>query len=436
MEIGPRRDRMDVGVQRTQSDCLLNGEGLVTARAGLSDGARRRVAFYSHDAQGLGHTRRNIVIAAALVAARPETDVLLLTGSPEATALPLPPSTEVLTLPTLYKHADGHYSARVLSSPLVEILAMRSRLIETALTAFGPDLFVVDKVARGVQGSLDRALTALRGNGRTRAVLGLRDVLDEAEVARREWESASTTEAIRDLYDVVWVYGDPTVYDPVVEYALPTSVAERVVYTGYLAGPRPPGLQIRYRAVDGVGLPPKPFVLCLVGGGQDDVMLARSFVSAPMPPGRKGVLLTGPHMPAGERQELLELAAARPDMTVHELVTSAHDFISRAEAAVCMGGYNSVCELLGAGCPALVVPRVTPRMEQTLRAQRLARAGWVDVLPAAGATPARIGGWLTWRTHTNRRRRRRIALDGLARIPRLAERLQGSVGPKAAHVAV
>lgn len=59
---------------------------------------RRRIALYSHDTQGLGHVRRNIAIGAALVAAEPRTDVLVLTGAPEATVLPLPPSTEVLTL--------------------------------------------------------------------------------------------------------------------------------------------------------------------------------------------------------------------------------------------------------------------------------------------------------------------------------------------------
>lgn len=65
--------------------------------------APRRVAFYSHDTQGLGHIRRNIALAAALVAAEPDTDVLLLTGNPEAATLPLPPNTDIATLPTIRK---------------------------------------------------------------------------------------------------------------------------------------------------------------------------------------------------------------------------------------------------------------------------------------------------------------------------------------------
>lgn len=398
----------------------------------------RRVAFYSHDTQGLGHTRRNIAIAAALVAARPDTDVLLLTGAPEATVLPLPPSTEVLTLPTLRKHLDGHYSPRVLSTSLRDVLRMRSRLVDAALAAFDPDLFVVDKVARGVHGSLDEALGTLRANGRTRTVLGLRDVLDEPSAARREWAASYTTETVRDLYDEVWVYGDPSVYDLVAEYALPAAVARKVVYTGYLAGPRPACLQVRHQRSDIPTPPPQPFVLCLVGGGEDGIALARAFLRAPLPTGHRGVVLTGPYMPVEQRAELLDAAERRADMAAHEFVSGAHEFIGRADAAVSMGGYNSVCELLAAGCPTLIVPRVVPRREQALRAERLADAGWVDVLAPAAASPERIGGWLRCAVGAGRRPRRPIDLDGLARVPLLAEQLYSMppLAEEVPHVAV
>jgi predicted glycosyltransferase len=391
---------------------------------------RRRVAFYSHDTLGLGHTRRNIKLAAAMVAEHPATDVLLLTGAPEATVLPLPPSTEVLTLPTLRKQLDGGYSPRVLSGPLDELLHMRSCLLETALATYDPDLLVVDKVARGVDGELDRALHTLRAMGRARIVLGLRDVLDEPQTARREWEQSQTTEAIRELYDAVWVYGDPSVYDPVSEYRLPDDVAALVAYTGYLAGPPPECLRARHR-VSRPALPPDgPYVLCQVGGGEDGHALARAFVRAPLPAGHHGVVLTGPHMPAQHRQRLLRDVDGRTDITVHEFVPGAQDFVRRADATVSMGGYNSVCELLAAPGPALVVPRARPRTEQTVRAERLSQAGWVDMLPAAGATPRRIGRWLSRSLHATRRPRRAIDLDGLVRIPRLAAQLHGAAVPE------
>ncbi len=409
----------------------------MTARPAAAAPARRRVALYSHDTQGLGHTRRNIVIAAALVAARPATDVLLLTGAPEATVLPLPPSTEVVTLPTLRKHHDGRYSPRVLSGSLADLLRMRARLVEAALAAFAPDLLVVDKVARGVHGELDPVLKGLRRAGRTRTVLGLRDVLDSAAVARREWHAAGTTEAVRELYDEVWVYGDASLYDPVEEYALPGEVARRMAYTGYLAGPRPACLQVRHQSVPVPAPPQQPFVLCLVGGGEDGHALALAFLRARLPHGHRGVVLTGPYMPAEQRLHLLREARGRRDMTVHEFIPGAHDFIAQARVAVSMGGYNAVCELLGAGCPTLVVPRLTPRSEQAVRAERLAAAGWVDVLPPASATPGPLGEWLASSVHSRRRPRWPLDLGGLTRIPLLAERLLAEPLPaEVPHVAV
>jgi predicted glycosyltransferase len=394
-------------------------------KLGLPPGrARRRIALYSHDTMGLGHVRRNILIAAALVAARPESDVLLLTGIPEATMLPLPPSTDVVTLPALRKHADGHYSPRMLSCSLGDLLRTRSAMIEGALPAFDPDLLIVDKVARGVEGELDGALTSLRDRGRTRGVLGLRDVLDAPAVARREWEQSRTTQTLREFYDAVWVYGDPDLYDPVLEYHLPAEVARMVSYTGYLAGPRPDCLQIRR---DPGPLPPEqPFVLCLVGGGQDGQRLARAFAQARFPRGHHGVLIAGGHMPAQERETVMRVAGQRHDLTVHDFVPGADSFIRQASAAVSMGGYNSVCELLAAGTPALLVPRVTPRAEQEVRADRLARAGWVEMIHPTEAIPGRLGRWLSEALRSSSRPRRNLDRGGLERVPRLADELLGN----------
>lgn len=395
---------------------------------------RRRVALYSHDTQGLGHIRRNINIAAALVADDPSCDVLLLTGTPEATMLPLPPSTEVLTLPALAKDRLGQYSARVFDTPLDEILQLRAALIDTALSSFAPDLFIVDKVARGVGGELDQPLARLRHIGRTRTVLGLRDVLDAPTVTRQDWKRDGCTAAIRDLYDAVWIYGDPAVYDTVLEYRFPQAVADKVTYTGYLAGPRPGQLHTRFPGPSLLPAPEQPYVLCTVGGGQDGVELGRAFLTAVLPSGHHGIVLTGPHMSARDRRELRRLADQRGEVTVHEFVSGAQEFIGRAAAAVSMGGYNSVCELLAAGCPTLLVPRIRPRSEQSVRAERLERAGVVDVLPAAALTAARLGAWLGTAVHAPALIHSGIDLDGLDRIAAIAARLTSSAARDAGVV--
>jgi predicted glycosyltransferase len=61
---------------------------------------RTRVALYSHDTVGLGHTRRQLAIAEQIVRTQPEADLLLVTGNPEASRLPIPQRTDLLTLPS------------------------------------------------------------------------------------------------------------------------------------------------------------------------------------------------------------------------------------------------------------------------------------------------------------------------------------------------
>jgi predicted glycosyltransferase len=383
----------------------------------------RRVAFYSHDTQGLGHTRRNIALAAALVQARPDTDVLLLTGNPEAVVLPLPPRTDVLTLPTIRKTAGGDYAARALESPPEVVLDVRARILDAALGAFAPDLLVVDKVPAGVCGELLPALETLREDGGTRVVLGLREVLDRPAVAVEEWRRSATTEVLVDYYDAVWVYGDPDVYDPVVEYGLPPSVAAMVTYTGYLGHGRAEAVRSRTPRADRVQPPGEPYVLCTVGGGQDGQALARAFASAPLPRGHRGVLLTGPFMDPAVRESLT--AAADPRLTVLDFVPDCEEFVAGAAAVVSMGGYNSVCELLAAGSRALVVPRVTPREEQLVRAERLAERGLLDYCHPDDVTGDLLGGWLAAAVGAPAAAAPPVDLDGLRRVPALADGLLG-----------
>jgi predicted glycosyltransferase len=390
----------------------------------------RRVALYSHDTQGLGHIRRNLAVAAALVGADAHTDVIVLTGNPEAAVLPRPPRTDIVTLPTVRKHADGGYDSRALRVGFEEVIRMRTALLEASLTTFGPDLLVVDKVALGLGGELEPALRRLCGAG-SRVVLGLREVLDAPDAAMREWTVGRTSKAVKKYFDAVWVYGDRAVYDTVAEYRLPRKVAEKVEFTGYLARGRDSGSSPR-----GVVDPPPedPYVLCLCGGGQDGLAVTRTFAAAPLPDGVRGLVVTGPFMRPDARAELRAIAAERPQVEVRELVANVPELVAGARAVVSMAGYNSVCELLAAGTRALLVPRTSPRLEQMVRARRLAELGHADVLEPADATPERVGDWLATAVRTGADGGASgataavpVDLDGLARIPVLADRLLSGV---------
>jgi len=88
-----------------------------------------------------------------------------------------------------------------------------------------------------------------------------------------------------------------------------------------------------------------------------------------------------------------------------------------------MAGYNSVCELLAARSRALLVPRVRPREEQLIRAERLAERGLVDCLHPDRLTPAALAGWMAGAVGSPAPAAEPVDLDGLRRVPQLAEAL-------------
>ncbi len=383
-----------------------------------------RVVLYSHDAQGLGHVRRNLAIAAVL-ASRGGADVLLVTGARESALFAMPPGVECLTLPALSKSPAGEYRSRSLVLSLPALIRLRARTIAAAVEAFSPDVLIADKLPAGIEGELLPTLDLLRARGDVRLVLGLRDVLDEPRVVRREWLRTGAQELMRTAYDAIWAYGDPRIYDLRAEYGLDPSVSARVRWTGYLGrGSGPEG--------DGCGVPGPtdvpagPLSLCLVGGGQDGFSVARAFADATLPAGTGGVVVTGPFMPDDQRKELAVHAAARDDLQVLAFVADPGPLIARARGIVCMGGYNVLCELLHLGRRPLVVPRVSPRQEQIIRSERLAAAGLVDLLSPERLSPERLSAWLAAPSRPRAHPRQVVDLDGLDRLPGLLHEVLGS----------
>jgi len=374
-----------------------------------------RLAFYSHDTMGLGHVRRNLAIARSLLAAHGGT-ALLVTGTREATAFPLPPGCECLSLPSLMKDDDGCYRSRSLDVSLDEIIAVRGGAIRAALASYAPDVLVVDKAPRGVHGELAPALELLRRRGTTHCVLGLRDVLDDPATVDREWCAEDNGAFVDRHYDAIWVYGDPNVCDPIRTHAALGRLRAPVTYTGYLC-PERAVRPTRAHADHAI------HALCLVGGGQDGAALARAFARCRFADGDSGTIVAGPFMPESECLEVESRAAGPEGPRVSRFVADPAPLIERATHVVAMGGYNTVCELLCSESRTLVVPRVVPRREQAIRAERLQALGLLDVLPLERLSAHAIDAWL--RDDPPRCTAARIDRSGLTRLPELVAELTG-----------
>ena len=418
------------------AEAFGNGHEAVSLR-------RWRIALYSNDAMGLGHVRRNLLIAQALAASLVEPAILMMAGTRQATAFAMPPGVDCLTFPALRRDGDGQYQARCLNIPLRDLIDLRAKIICATLEMFEPEVLIVGNLPLGAARELEPALASLRARGGTRCVLGLRDVLDEPARVRRAWAKLANEQAIGDYYDAVWVYGDPAVYDPVREYRFSREVADKVRYTGYLdqrlrlqlAPPPDPAGGAGEDPGEGDGPDPvaallsQPgrLALCLVGGGQDGAALAEAFAQVALPPETLGVLLTGPFMPPEAQQRLRRRLAGDRRFRVLEFLREPTRLLTRADRVIAMGGYNTVCEVLSLEKRALIVPRVSPDQEQWIRALRLRELGLLDVLHPDDLTPRALTEWLACELGPPPRVRERLDFDGLTRLPRLlSELLAGS----------
>ena len=377
--------------------------------------------------------RRNLLIARTLASSDFQPVILMIAGGREAALFTIPPGVDCLTLPALQKDTGGHYRSRHLNVSLNHLIALRASTIRAVVEEFEPDVLIVDKVPRGAVRELDPSLELLHERGRTRCVLGLRDVLDHAGAVHREWSSDSNVNAVRNYYDAVWVYGDPLVYDPVREYRFPADVAAKVRYTGYL-GQRAPTASPDGRPDALPGVPKGPLILCLVGGGQDGAHVSEAFAEARLPPGTTGLILTGLFMPKELQTHVRRSATSNPRVSVLGFVPDPYALLRQADRIVAMGGYNTVCEVLSFEKQALIVPRVDPRREQLIRAERMRDMGLLDVLHPDRLSPDALTEWLARPKGTPPRPRDLIDLDGLERLPRLLEEVLGDPAHSAESV--
>lgn len=354
-------------------------------------GDSTRILIYSHDSFGLGHLRRCRAIASSLVRARRDLSVLIVSGSPLIGSFEFPARVDFVRVPGVTKLSNGEYSSLTLHLAFDEVLALRESIIRHTAEAFRPDMLIVDKEPLGLRGEMSATLDLLRDRG-TYLVLGLRDVLDEPARLADEWARKNAVPTLRDYYDRIWVYGLGAICNPLAGIPLPPGVSERMVYTGYLRR-EVPVRGFSETAAEAVAATGEPYVLVTSGGGGDGEALFDQVLAAyehdPELP-LSAVLLLGPFMPAAVRDALRARAAAI------ERVSGVLTFDPRVEALmegaagiVAMGGYNTFCEILSFDKPAILVPRLEPRMEQFIRASRAQELGLVRMFNPGLPEPAR-----------------------------------------------
>jgi predicted glycosyltransferase len=340
-----------------------------------------RILIYSHDSFGLGHLRRCRAIAHALVDRYKGVSVLILSGSPIIGSFDFRARVDFVRIPGVIKLHNGEYQSLGLHIALDQTMEMRAAIIRQTALSFRPDLFLVDKEPLGLEGEVVATLQMLKAMGTT-LVLGLRDIMDEPRLLLREWQRKNVLPALENLYDEIWVYGLNRFADPLEGVDCPAAVRRKMVYTGYLRRAVP-------QLTEAPALPigDDPYVLVTVGGGDDGMSVVdwvlRAYESDPEIPWA-AVIVFGPFMPPAMQRQFRERAARLVRIAVVTFDAHVELLMERAVGVVAMGGYNTFCEILSLDKRAILVPRVTPRQEQLLRANRAAELGLVRALDPLG----------------------------------------------------
>ncbi len=351
-----------------------------------------RVLVYSHDTFGLGNIRRMLEISKHLVENDPTLQVLILTGSPMLHAFRIPPRIDYVKLPCLARDVKGGYGAKFLDITQDECIRLRANLIKATALDFRPDLILVDKKPFGVQDELGGMIEALGALAKKpKLALLLRDILDAPEATTPVWKKNGYFAAIESWYDEVLVVGSPQVFDLRSEYAFPPFAAAKVNFCGYVARTEAGRSPAAIRAELGVGERDR-LVLVTPGGGEDGAELLQSYLDAlaqlPLAQRPHTLMICGPELAADRRAQIEQAARGFQRMTVRAFTDEIGALMRAADLVVCMGGYNTVCEVLTHRKRAILLPRVTPVQEQWIRAQRLAKRGLLRAIHPRDLTPA------------------------------------------------
>ena len=337
----------------------------------------KRLLIYSHDTFGLGNIRRIMNIATYLHRAIPDLSILIVTGSPMIQSFRIPKGIDYIKLPCLSRTEREGYSAKYLDSKIDAMIRLRSDLILSAVLNFKPDLMLIDKKPYGVKHELRETLNLVKGYlPRTRTVLLLRDILDTPETTIKVWEDNGYYEAVKSVYDLVLVLGTPDIFDIRAEYGFPISASEKVEFCGYIQSQSLLRDRETIRKELHVGHDER-LILVTAGGGEDGHALVQTYIQAlqHMPVGARirSLIVTGPEMSEPQRNLLSQSALQFSGARMLEFTNDLPSYMNAADLVVSMGGYNTVCEILGLKKRAIIVPRVRPVEEQWLRAERMAR---------------------------------------------------------------
>jgi len=325
-----------------------------------------RVLIHVQYLKGIGHLARAGLIAEA--AAGRGLEVHLATGG-----LPLagfaPKGVTLHQLQPLQAGPGGFSDLRDEFGEAIDNTWREARQQRTLglFQEIAPDVLVTESFPFGRRAlgfELMPLLEAAEGRAERPAILcSIRDILQQSHKPGR---SEETVARLRRHFDAVMVHGDPRFAALEDTFPAAGEIADLVQYTGFVAA------SIERQA-------PSPEthageVLVSAGGGAVGSALARAALAArPLTaladaPWR---IITGPNLPRDNFEKLEAMADER--VAVERFRSDFRSLLAQARLSISYAGYNTVCDLMQARVPAVLVSYGGETGEETEQATRAAR---------------------------------------------------------------
>ncbi len=338
-----------------------------------------RVFFYVQHLLGIGHLARASRISHALAA--DGFDVTMVTGGTPVKGFPGAGIRHVELPPVVAGDAGFSGLCDLSGNPVDEAFKARRReLLLGAFRQVRPDIVIIEAFPFGrrqVRFELIPLLDEIAAIPERPLVLSsLRDILQERSKPGRDEDSVALVNA---RFDAVLVHGDPRFARIDDSFPLADRIAGKVIYTGLIAAPPPQPASERFDIVVSAG-----------GGAVGAALNAAAIAAARMlEPALRWLVIAGPNLPQPAFEATV--AAAGANVTVERFRTDFPSLLTAARLSVSQSGYNTVCDILRAGCRAVFVPFTAGgETEQTARAMRLERLGLARTVPESDLSAAAL----------------------------------------------
>jgi predicted glycosyltransferase len=212
-------------------------------------------------------------------------------------------------------------------------------------------------------------LLAAAQRDNVKLVASLRDVIQ----AKHDPERNAAMVARAQSYQLIMVHGDRDFLPLEASFPDAARLADRIVYTGYIAtprGPEPPGAAGRNEIVVSIG-----------GGAAGATLIDSALAARAQFPTHRWRVLLGGDLDQAARARATAAAVDDPGLIVEPARPDFPRLLARAALSISQAGYNTVVDMLRAGVRSVLVPFVGPgENEQTIRAGALATAGRAVVI--------------------------------------------------------